>query len=1005
MRKIMLGFLAMAMFAGLAMVTRSVHAQSSAIHSARSDAMPGAIVPAEARHSLDDLFIRWPLPPGDQSYADIDGKRMHEYVVEQAAISRRYRDQGHPQFWGRVIGTSADAESANWLAEKFKRIGLSDVHLQSFDLAPQWIPQSWEITATGAGRTLHLEGTAQPAYQTPGTGPDGLDLEAVYVGTGSEADFAGRDVRGKAAFIFSMPLPGGTRPMANAEGATKRAEAKGAAAVFLIVAQPGNMRTQLYPTSTNVPTFALGMKDGYAVRDMIGEAREAPRVKIRLNVQNVPNLKTSTVWATLPGATDETVYVMAHRDGWFDAAGDNASGVATMIGLAEHYAKIPKSQRRRTMIFLGATGHHNSTNMTANDLIARKDELFAKTALLINSEHSSTLQTYLYTEGIRWANTYTAQFWYAGGPSRPKLQDIAIRAFREFGVPTYAEPDRAALPGDMSGLYRIVPGVTTSDFNTYFHTDEETPEVVPWTGLEATTRAYAKIIDDVNRLDLKDLQRPPEPAQPPLPAPAPGALAGIVPPAKAVYKLEDAFLEWPLAHGDQAYAAIDGKHLHQYVADQAAISRRYRDDGHPQFWGRIIGSSADAESAQWLAATFQQIGLSDVHLQPFDLPPQWIPQSWEITASDGGKTLRLDGSAQPAYLSVGTGPQGVDLEAVWAGTGSEADFAGRDVRGKAVFMFSVPLPGSMEQTLTLEGGLKRAEAKGAAAIFDVIALPGNMRNVLYPTGTNVPTFALGMADGYTVRELIGKAPPGQAPHVKIHLDVKRVPDMKTAFVWGTLPGATDEKIYVMAHRDGWFDASTDNASGVATMIGLAEYYAKIPKAQRRRTMIFLGLDGHHNDTRAGRNWLIAHKDEVFAKTALVINAEHTSTLQTYLYWEDIRKANTYTAQLWYAGGPTRPQLEDIAISAFREFGVTTYAEPEKAPPPGDLGPFYRFVPGVDVGDFNMYFHTDAETPETVPWTGLEATTRAYARIIDRVNKLELKDLERPEEPAPRPSAR
>ena len=385
MRKMMPGFLAIAVFAAFIMIGRSVHAQSSAVRSAplsSNDAMPGAILPAPARHDLEDLLIRWPLPPGEQSYGDMDGKRLHEFVVEQAAISRRYRDQGHPQFWGRIIGTSADAEAANWLVEKFKKIGLSDVHLQSFDLAPQWMPQSWEITATGDGKTLHLEGSAQPAYQTPGTGPGGLDLQAVYVGTGSEADFAGRDVRGKAAFIYSMPLPGGTRPMANAEGATKRAEAKGAAAIFLIIAQPGNMRTQLYPASTNVPTFALGMKDGYAVRDLIGQApaghvsaSQAPRVKIRLEVNSVPHLKTSTVWATLPGATDETIYVMAHRDGWFDAATDNASGVATMIGLAEHYAKIPKSQRRRTMIFLGATGHHNSTNTTANDLIARKDEL------------------------------------------------------------------------------------------------------------------------------------------------------------------------------------------------------------------------------------------------------------------------------------------------------------------------------------------------------------------------------------------------------------------------------------------------------------------------------------------------------------------------------------------------------------------------------------------------------------------------------------------------------
>jgi hypothetical protein len=55
---------------------------------------------------------------------------------------------------------------------------------------------------------------------------------------------------------------------------------------------------------------------------------------------------------------------------------------------------------------------------------------------------------------------------------------------------------------------------------------------------------------------------------------------------------------------------------------------------------------------------------------------------------------------------------------------------------------------------------------------------------------------------------------------------------------------------------------------------------------------------------------------------------------------------------------------------------------------------------VDAGDFNVYFHTDAETPDTVPWTGLEASTRAYAKIIDGVNKLPLADLQRPEERPP-----
>jgi hypothetical protein len=470
-------------------------------------------------------------------------------------------------------------------------------------------------------------------------------------------------------------------------------------------------------------------------------------------------------------------------------------------------------------------------------------------------------------------------------------------------------------------------------------------------------------------------------------------------PGPSLYALDSAFLEWPLPPSGRAYADIDGRHLHTYVGDQAAIARRYRDQGHPQFWGRITGTSADRESAEWLAGHFKRIGLSDVRIQPIDLPPQWMPQSWTITATSGATTLQLDRSAEPAYGSPGTAGDGLDVEAVWAGTGSDADFAGRDVRGKAVFMISVPLPGSMNNTSTLEGGPKRAEANGAAAVFEVIALPGNMRNVLYPARVNIPVFSLGMEDGYAIRDLIGRA-GGRPPRVRIRMDVRQVPNEKSALVWGTLPGTTEETIYVMAHRDGWFDAATDNASGVATMIGLAEHFAKIPRERRRRTIVFVGLDGHHNDAGVGRMWMVAHRDELFAKTALAINAEHTSTIQTYFYGERIRQANTYTAQLWYAGGPSRPKLQDLAIRAFREFGVPTYAEPEQAPPPGDLGRFFRFVPGVDAGDFNMYFHTDSETPETVPWTGLESSTRAYARIIDGVNELDLKDLQRPPEPEP-----
>src|SRR5262245_29179108 len=94
------------------------------------------------------------------------------------------------------------------------------------------------------------------------------------------------------------------------------------------------------------------------------------------------------------------------------------------------------------------------------------------------------------------------------------------------------------------------------------------------------------------------------------------------------------YVGWPLAATGRAYGWIDGKHLWPYVKEQADIAERYRDQGHPQFWGRIGGTSSDVEDVQWLLREYQQIGLSDVHAQAVAFfHPQWAPDSWEVTAT------------------------------------------------------------------------------------------------------------------------------------------------------------------------------------------------------------------------------------------------------------------------------------------------------------------------------------------------------------------------------------
>jgi peptidase M28-like protein len=444
---------------------------------------------------------------------------------------------------------------------------------------------------------------------------------------------------------------------------------------------------------------------------------------------------------------------------------------------------------------------------------------------------------------------------------------------------------------------------------------------------------------------------------------------------------------WRLAPSEQRYAAIDGTHLKQYVGELTAIARRYRDNGHPQFWGRIIGTAADAENAEWMMAKFRQIGLTDVHEQPFDLPPQWMPRSWSATLTANGRTIAID-TAQPTYQAVATPPGGLDLEAVYVGMASEADLKlARDVRGKAVFFYSTDT--ASRHAPIADNAIRRIGERGAAAIFIIQGIPGNERTQFYPVNSAVPTFSTGLKDGLAARDLIADASvAGAPPRVRIALDVDRTPGLRSGTVWGTLPGATDEQVMVVAHRDGWFEGANDNAAGVATMIGLAEYFAKVPKAERRRTIVFLGTTGHHNSTAESGAWFASHP-EVFDRAALLLNCEHTGGIESGP--GTIRLSNAVAAFNWYGTGD---RLAAIVVKAMDAFGVPSF--PQSSPsPPGEIGRYYRFAPSVEIINGGYVWHSDQETADTISAGGLAAVTRAYAKIIADTDAIDLKEMRQP----------
>jgi hypothetical protein len=459
----------------------------------------------------DVAYSHYAIPKGDEKYAVLSGVRIKGYINDITGISRKSRDDGN-QYWGRLTGSEYDHMTTDYVAAQLKRVGVQNVHLQKFNLPPQWWPTHWEVSVTGSGKTVELE-SAWPQWAQPcdvkdcslrNTGTDGktLDLQPVWVGLGTRADFEGRDVKGKAVLIYSIPAPGGRDYSANWSGATKRAWDAGAAVVFTILGFPGN-HVNHNGVATAGPTLSLGMDDATVIREMI-ENHESPIMHVDESVELRTGLYTNSVVGTLPGMTDENILIMAHTEAPMQGAMDNASGIGTMIELAQYYASLPKSQRKRTITFLTTSAHHTPAPNAGIQWVRKTwGPFFEKTALIVNCEHTAGMVLTDVGSDLAGSNAIAPSRFYMQGSD--DLKALITKTLVDYGVPHYSRPAPAS-GGELGELRGLAPGFHVLNEEGY-HTDLDIPQYVPEAGLEPVVRSYAKIIDEVNKMPLESLRK------------------------------------------------------------------------------------------------------------------------------------------------------------------------------------------------------------------------------------------------------------------------------------------------------------------------------------------------------------------------------------------------------------------------------------------------------------------------------------------------------------------
>ena len=480
------------------------------------------------------------------------------------------------------------------------------------------------------------------------------------------------------------------------------------------------------------------------------------------------------------------------------------------------------------------------------------------------------------------------------------------------------------------------------------------------------------------------------------------------------YDLQKYLLDWPLAPENAKYASISAASLKRDTYTISGFSRAYRDSGHPQFWGRLIGTSGHDAMSSWLDAELRKLGLqmSSVRL---DVPPQVFPERWTVAVTSGRGPLIL-GSASPPFQSttfpsISTHDMRMrDLPVEYVGLGTAADFRGRDVRGKAVMIYSHPMPSLYVGSADRYSAVTRATSSGAAAVLVAVALPGDVTGwglwgqIAEHMGSTAPLFGVGLNEFESLRGLIES---DATPRLSIDMTTQTISHPQTTEVIGMLPGTTDENIIIIAHMDGYYDGAYDNGQGVASLLALAREYAQLPRSQRKRNIYFVGTPGHHDPHRLGTQWMIKNWQSIFASTALLINIEHPTAIPAVDVGGILEHYNSQGTPLsWYVGGSD--ELKELALKTLAEFGVSIveHAAPGLADggrkgraatdgygaPPGEgfdighLAPFFQLI-GADYP-----YHSTLEIPENIHWPALANVTRAHAKIIDLVNRMEIADL-------------
>lgn len=426
----------------------------------------------------------------------------------------------------RRPGSQADQAAIRYLEEKLRSFGFQLVYVEPFQF-DYWEPVAWSLTVGPNTDSPWQPETFYVPYSGP-TGPEGVTAGVVYVGEGTEPDFASTEVAGKIILVDLFPVDIGWDqmklfsfmaydPEKTAAGWShpypigwmfryldlyQRAARHGAAGIIGILHDYPDMGAFTYyapydGTLRAIPSLYVMEDAGALLRQELAAGPLEARMVLQAQV-SLQGGETATVYGLLPGRSDTVLMVHSHHDAPWASGVEDSSGVGMVLALARYFAQVPATERARTMVFVFTGSHMVGAPSNEAFIEAHQHDLMARTLFDLCIEHIAddynppgSPSGLPEPRGTFITENPVVVSLYAGAVAQHQLiRTLLFPTGTPLGVPTDAGPfSRAGYP-----VVSLISGPT------WLFDDDDTLERVARDQLEPLARMYVDFIGRLNRM-------------------------------------------------------------------------------------------------------------------------------------------------------------------------------------------------------------------------------------------------------------------------------------------------------------------------------------------------------------------------------------------------------------------------------------------------------------------------------------------------------------------------